>query len=226
MTHQFHEEVDALVEAKGLPKALPKGTELHASHEFSSWGGKFAFVDVPWDGGFSPKKMERTYQVRFALELDRRKPMSVVQKFLGAEPTILDTRAQYEKTTWKIGSYAEQLRGGFGPLQDFQIKLSLTNMMDKEHRQLEQFLIAHGYTDVSRSRFSGTKWKRILGMTFTQLEAGKDWETANEVDRVINKDLKVDTMDEDAADRAWNLLGKKGVFAVTQRGRVKFMYQR
>lgn len=219
--HQLHEEVEALVEGKVT--GFPKGTKLSGALEFSNWGGKLALVSTPWDGGFDPEKMTRVYYVRFAIDPRTKKPLNAVDKFVGFEPHIFDSRAAYEKTGFSIGSYADRLVGGFGSLKTFEVQLKFKTMNDKEHHALEQDLRRRGYVDTSDIRFPQKKWKKLLGMKFTAIQASDDYQTANEVDRFVNKYLKVDTMNDDTANLAWADAGKRGVYATTRQGRVKFM---
>jgi hypothetical protein len=225
MTHQLHHEIESvLTEAKGLPK----GTELSGPLKLSSWGGKLALVDTPSMGGFDPDKQEREYAVNYALDLHTRKPFKAVPLFVGKEPHFRDRNKPFHKTVFTVGTpgYGNYLEGTFAPVERVRVPLGLRQMTPGEHRDFIGTLKRDGYTDISDSGLSLAKLKKLLPMDFTDIQDKADWQDANLVDRLLDKRLGVDTTSDGAANSAWEKLGKKGVYAVSRRGEVKFFWRR
>ncbi len=202
---------------------LPKGTELRRAELFSSWGGKLALVDRPFQGGFDPNKMERTYTVRFAVDHRSKRPLNAVARYVGVEPHILNRRVPYEQTGFTIGGYGDRLEGTFAPLQRFLVNLKLRELTDAEHRELAQELVRREFFDATGYLFKKKQWQSLLGQSFTAIQVDEGAEVANEVDRFVTRNFDNDSLNDAAANHRWGEVARRGVFATTRKGRVRFI---
>lgn len=219
-----------LIESGSVLNKLPSGTEISDVNgmRFSSWGGKLALVVTSGYSShhygnnpyFDPENMTRRYDVRYAVDIKSKKPMDAPDWAIGVEPYILDRRANYEKTTFKMqkgggSAYGQPvINGGFGKSNTFWIKIKKKELYPSESQAIEYYYREKGYLDVSDFGVSEKEWKTLLkhsdyDSAFDSIPLAK----ANKLDNWLYR-----------RDVFWKDI--KGVYATTKKGDFKFVVSR
>jgi hypothetical protein len=206
--------LEAKAKGKSLPKLPPK-TKLSDLYgmKFSSWGGKVALVTSNHYGYvsesyFDPEKMQRLFQVRYAIDPNTKKPFNSSKDFQGVEPYVFDSHVPYEKTGFQIpGPGYSKIVGGFSKSQDIWVKMKPKDLFKEESIAVARHLDSEGYYE-STSNMSASNWKKAFKIGFDA--------TWDEFEGRKMRDI------EDAGYRGrWDRLS--GVYARTKDGRLKYI---
>jgi len=211
-------------------KHLEKAPEYISRGPFAwgAWDGKLAIVD-PYPERFDAEKMERSYVVRFALDVHDRNPIVLseraLERVIGLPVTVRDPHAPYEKTTFEIGNRmynpSEYILGTFSAPIEYRVKVTLADMTDKEHFALARSLRDRSYVCIETKR-SAKQIKAMLARSFTDLQ-GDHYEIANEADRILVRTGYNTSASDEGCNFAWAQLRKRGVFVEARSGRVKWI---
>jgi hypothetical protein len=205
---------------------MPEHTTRGGLH-WGAWEGKLALVDL-YEDRFDAEKMERSYVVRFAVNVPDRKPIELsaraFERVIGMDIRVSDRSAPYEKTTFEIGNRmynpSEYIHGSFAPAIDFRVKVSLAEMGDKEHYKLARSLRDRGFFAIETKR-SAKQIKAMLACSFTDLQADH-YEIANEADALLRATGFDTCASDEGCNIAWARFAERGVFVETRKGRVKW----
>jgi len=194
---------------------------------WSMWDGNLAQVHGPSpfsmfidDHNFDIDLMARVYQIRFALDFNRKKMISargldVVEK----EITVQDSSIPWEQATFVIrqpGSF-QDLLGKFGNLETFKVKIKPKDLYPAERRYVVENLKSKNYLDVSNVRPSlpQSKWKKLINMSFTKTQ-DLDLNQAGAADNALDRFNKGLVFPKSEEDKIWSRFN--GVFKLNKKG--------
>jgi len=194
---------------------FPEGVKL------SNWEGVLALVrttttsDTVVDGTqFWPPKMARRYVVRRAVFVGTGRPIKATDDMVGEEAVVSPNGGTKFMAGKRIDDHRE-LKGEFLEPEYYWVHQRLGELFAPEVDMMREHFNGKGVLDASDLNISGNEWRRALGGTFLDTQSTAK---AHEFDKAIVKSLNGCPRDTEHAELVWDLLKKRGVYAVNKRG--------
>lgn len=216
-------------------KGFPANTKLVLNGmRWSIWDGNLALVTgpsgldryPPTRSDFDPDTLARRYAVRPALTLDKKHPVKAERSDFGFEPHVADRRADYEKTTWSMGTpgYGPLRQGTFGPVTAYWVEVSLKDLSPGEVQTVLQQLDGDDFLDVTYNKESVNRkeWEKLVKITFPKTQE-LDSKLANAAYDAVKEILHRYPDNEAEEQKTWSKIG--GVYKTDKkRGRILWYF--
>ena len=180
--------------------SLPENTEISdaSALAFSKWKGKLALIkgpthyDVnhPSKYNFDPETRSRMYGVRHAIDY-KNQPIPAHESHLGREPRLSSRNKPYDQVSFRVGgdtSWSPGESGSFDKVKEVWVQTKVKDLSPAEKRLVQDHLEDKGYKEPRAdmgAKLSASNWERALSMSYDEIQAGKNTEMANAVERFV-----------------------------------------